>query len=194
MGHQMAERRRKGSDTKAEIQEIALELFTENGYEATSMREIAEHLDISKAALYYHFAGKEDIIRSLFDEYLEEFDELLAWGRTQPRGAALRDELLVRWVDMASRRGLQIARFATTNQHVIRDLGPDRGGVRGRITELVGMMLGPDATPADQLRARVALFSVNIASFAAQDLAIPDPDVLDVARQVAQDLMPGHGD
>ncbi|WP_269854661.1 TetR/AcrR family transcriptional regulator [Streptomyces sp. RPT161] len=187
----MAERRRKGSDTKAEIQEIALELFTENGYEATSMREIAERLDISKAALYYHFAGKEDIIRSLFDEYMEEFDELLAWGRSQPRGAALRGELLARWVDMTGRRGLQIARFATTNQHVIRDLAPDRGGVRGRITELVDLILGPDAAPADQLRARVALFSVNLASFAAQDLNLPDLDILTVAREVADTLMPG---
>ncbi|MCQ4041191.1 TetR/AcrR family transcriptional regulator [Streptantibioticus rubrisoli] len=190
----MTERRRKGSDTKAEIQEIALELFTDNGYEATSMREIAERLDISKAALYYHFAGKEDIIRSLFDEYMEEFEELLAWGRTQPRGAALREELLTRWVGMTGRRGLQIARFATTNQHVIRDLAPDRGGVKGRIAELVELLLGPDATPADQLRARMALFSVNMAGFAAQDLAIPDPDILAVARQVAQDLMPRSED
>jgi hypothetical protein len=70
------------------------------------------------------------------------------------------------------------------------DLAPDRGGVKGRIAELVELLLGPDATPADQLRARMALFSVNMAGFAAQDLAIPDPGILAVARQVAQDLMP----
>ncbi|MEU1628893.1 helix-turn-helix domain-containing protein [Streptomyces sp. NPDC020096] len=188
----MAERRRKGSDTKAEIQEIALHLFAENGYEATSMREIAERLDISKAALYYHFAGKEDIIRALFDEYTQELDDLLAWGRTQPRSAALRDEILARWVDLSGRRGLQIARFATTNQHVIRDLAPDRGGVRGRVDELVGLLLGPDASLHDRLRARIALFSVNLAGFAGQDLSMNDADILTVAREVAHDLMPGQ--
>lgn len=32
------------------------------------MRQVAEALDIKKASLYYHFAGKEDILRSLFDQ------------------------------------------------------------------------------------------------------------------------------
>ena len=47
---------------------VALELFTENGYEATSLREIAERLGVTKAALYYHFKTKDEIIDSLVDE------------------------------------------------------------------------------------------------------------------------------
>jgi AcrR family transcriptional regulator len=53
------------SDTRTRIQRIALELFTENGYEATSLREIAERLGFTKAALYYHFEKKEDILLAL---------------------------------------------------------------------------------------------------------------------------------
>jgi AcrR family transcriptional regulator len=44
---------------------IALDLFSTQGYDKTSMREIAERLGFSKAAIYYHFAGKEDILMAL---------------------------------------------------------------------------------------------------------------------------------
>jgi len=46
----------------------ALELFAEQGYEKTSLREIAEHLDVTKAALYYHFKTKEEILVSIFED------------------------------------------------------------------------------------------------------------------------------
>ena len=51
--------------TRERILEIALELFTAQGYEKTSLRKIAERLGFSKAAIYYHFASKEDILVEL---------------------------------------------------------------------------------------------------------------------------------
>ena len=44
---------------------MALELFSDQGYDGTSLREIAERLGVTKAALYYHFASKEDILMAL---------------------------------------------------------------------------------------------------------------------------------
>ncbi|HEX3981907.1 MAG TPA: helix-turn-helix domain-containing protein, partial [Acidimicrobiales bacterium] len=49
-------------DTRERILDIALELFTTQGYDKTSLRQIAEQLGFSKAAIYYHFASKEDIL------------------------------------------------------------------------------------------------------------------------------------
>ena len=42
---------RSRNDTRARIQQVAVELFTEHGYEGTSLREIAERLGVTKAAL-----------------------------------------------------------------------------------------------------------------------------------------------
>jgi AcrR family transcriptional regulator len=50
---------------RQEILDVALELFNEQGYEKTSLREIAERLGVTKAALYYHFERKEDILLEL---------------------------------------------------------------------------------------------------------------------------------
>ncbi len=53
------------NSTRERILDIAQELFTELGYEKTSLRQIAERLGYSKAAIYYHFASKEDILMAL---------------------------------------------------------------------------------------------------------------------------------
>jgi AcrR family transcriptional regulator len=42
-----------------------MELFTRQGYDKTSLRDIAERLEITKAALYYYFERKEDILIEL---------------------------------------------------------------------------------------------------------------------------------
>ena len=54
-----------GASTRDRILDVALDLFTDQGFDATSMRQIAERLHISKPAIYYHFASKEDILVAL---------------------------------------------------------------------------------------------------------------------------------
>src|ERR1700733_2168428 len=76
-------RRGSAPETRERILDIALELFTEQGYEATSLRDIAERLGTTKAALYYHFERKEDILLELHlrlhvfgRELLDELEQL----------------------------------------------------------------------------------------------------------------------
>src|ERR1700744_2302399 len=58
-------RRGSAPATRERILEIALDLFSEQGYEKTSLRDIADRLGTTKAALYYHFERKEDILLEL---------------------------------------------------------------------------------------------------------------------------------
>src|SRR6266436_7491726 len=86
--------RRARGDTRERIQAVALELFAEHGYEKTSLREIAERLGVTKAALYYHFKSKEDIVRSFTEDYFDRLDALIEWGQGQPSTAQTASELL----------------------------------------------------------------------------------------------------
>ena len=52
-------------DTRERILDVALDLFTEQGFDGTSLRQIAEQLGVTKAALYYHFESKDDILMAL---------------------------------------------------------------------------------------------------------------------------------
>ena len=67
--------------------------FVIHGYNSISMREIAEACGIKKAALYYHFKGKEDLFLAILSRYLDEMDGLIRRCRAQgaggrPRGSA----------------------------------------------------------------------------------------------------------
>ncbi len=55
----------EAASTRQRILDVALDLFIEKGFDRTSLREIAERLNVTKAALYYHFASKDDILMAL---------------------------------------------------------------------------------------------------------------------------------
>jgi AcrR family transcriptional regulator len=58
-------------DTRERILDAALDLFIEQGYDKTSLREVAERVGVTKAALYYHFASKDEIFRTLMQPVFE---------------------------------------------------------------------------------------------------------------------------
>jgi AcrR family transcriptional regulator len=66
-GHQRR-RPRQGPATRRQILDSSLRLFSERGYARTSVRDIAQAVGITDAAIYYHFSSKRDLLRSLFEE------------------------------------------------------------------------------------------------------------------------------
>ena len=56
---------KKGDVTKLSIEKAAYELFMEQGYHATSMREISERAKIALGGIYNHFANKEEIFEAI---------------------------------------------------------------------------------------------------------------------------------
>jgi AcrR family transcriptional regulator len=71
--------------TRERILDVALDLFIEKGFDKTSLREIAEQLGVTKAALYYYFASKEDILMALHMRLHEfGFDALSSFAEQEP--------------------------------------------------------------------------------------------------------------
>jgi len=64
-------------DTKQHIIDTARSLFSESSYLGVSMSDIAKKLDITKAALYYHFTSKEEIYNAVLDEVLNDINATL---------------------------------------------------------------------------------------------------------------------
>jgi AcrR family transcriptional regulator len=104
--------------------DVALDLFTEQGYDATSLREVAERLGFTKAALYYHFARKEDILLALHlrlhelgQGVLEQFSAVRADESSLERWAAMFDQFIDQVVD--NRR---LFLFTMRNQHALEQI------------------------------------------------------------------------
>lgn len=66
-----------GKRRKAQILQAATELFAEMGYEGTSLRDVAERCGMTKAALYYHFADKEALLRSVVEYRMTRMIDLI---------------------------------------------------------------------------------------------------------------------
>ena len=62
-------------NTRDEILKVALDLFSVNGYEATSISQIADAVGIRKASLYSHFSNKQDILDTVIATVLDGYDQ-----------------------------------------------------------------------------------------------------------------------
>ncbi|MGO4680352.1 TetR/AcrR family transcriptional regulator [Microbacterium sp. 2MCAF23] len=84
-----ARRGRPGYD-RAQVLEIAVRLFNEQGYDATSVSSLATALGLSKAALYHHFTSKEQILEIALDDALGGLESVLDGALADEGTAATR--------------------------------------------------------------------------------------------------------
>ncbi|MFE5838947.1 TetR/AcrR family transcriptional regulator [Arthrobacter sp. NPDC056493] len=179
--------------TRENIQAVALRLFADQGYESTSMRQIAEELGFTKAALYYHFKSKEDIVRALMETMRGQVTDLLAWARTQEPGPDVRRTVIARWTAIMQDQGLRMFRFLGSNHRLIRDIKSEPGqheGMAAAVSQLFAILTPPGASVEDQLRVRFALLSINMLGMAARDLDADEKDILEAAARISSGLLP----
>jgi AcrR family transcriptional regulator len=182
---------RSRGDTRARIQQVAVELFTEHGYEGTSLREIAERLDVTKAALYYHFRSKEDIVRSLVEDYFGQMDALIAWGTEQPRTTELRGAILSRYVSIVA-EGDKVFRMLHQNQAAVSTLASakSRGELfQERMHSLIDLLTGPGAQLDERLRAAMALGGISVGWMFFADQVPDRRELSEVVGRIAQDIV-----
>ncbi|MEU9292027.1 helix-turn-helix domain-containing protein [Streptomyces sp. NPDC048275] len=185
-------KRQRRGDTRQRIQDVALELFSEQGYEKTSLREIAEHLDVTKAALYYHFKTKEEILISLFQDLTRPLDELIEWARQQPHTLETKQGVLRRYSE-ALDGAAPLFRFMQENQATIRELSIGET-FKGRMLDMLDIIKDPGAPLTDQVRCMSALFSMHAGLFALRDVDADPEEKRKAVLEVAIDLVTqAHG-
>lgn len=180
-------RQRRRGDTRQRIQDVALELFAEQGYEKTSLREIAERLDVTKAALYYHFKTKEEILVGIFEDLSRPMEDLIEWGRQQPHSLETKQEIIRRYSE-ALMGAAPLFRFMQENQATIREL---RIGemFKTRMLGLRDILMDPDADLVDQVRCVSALFTMHAGMHVLQDVESDPEEKRKAVLEVAIDLI-----
>ncbi|MEU6365496.1 TetR/AcrR family transcriptional regulator [Streptomyces sp. NPDC046931] len=180
-------KRQRRGDTRQRIQDVALELFVEQGYEKTSLREIAERLDVTKAALYYHFKTKEEILVSIFEDLSRPMDELIEWGKAQPHTLETKREVLRRYSE-ALAGAAPLFRFMQENQATVRELSIGNE-FKDRMLQMRDILRDPDASLTDQVRCTSALFTMHAGMFVLQDVDGDPEEKRRAVLEVAIDLV-----
>ena len=178
------------ADTRSRIQDVALELFTEHGYEATSLREIAERLGVTKAALYYHFKTKDDIVASFMQDRVAALEEIVAWGQSRPMTTETRREIIHRYSDLlANSSHYRVIRFLERNQTALR--GHPRSERIRDIMFLVIDLLSDRGDPLPvRLKSTLAIFAMHATWFIDPDpTAYTDEERSKSALQIALELL-----
>lgn len=141
------------NDTRDRILDAALDLFIEQGYEKTSLREIAERVGVTKAALYYHFASKEEIIRTLVRPLYDAVGPLAQALRSRPDREAWSEGLagVIEWI-LPQRRLFELF---DANQGTVQALAHDSMDPEAHqaMHEAFDAVLADEAIPlADRVR------------------------------------------
>ena len=72
----------KAEQTRQSVLAVAQKLFAEFGYDATSLQMIADEMGVTKAAVYYHYRSKSDIIRELAGLVISELNSVMDEAET----------------------------------------------------------------------------------------------------------------
>jgi AcrR family transcriptional regulator len=177
--------RRTGAETRAEIIRVALALFTEKGFEGTSIRDISSALGITKSALYYHFENKDAIVVGLLEERHQELDDLIDWVTAQPATPDLMQKAAVRWVDSTTPERLRLMRLAQANQPLMKRLADSGKDIRSGFDRVIDLFVDDDATAGERLYVCMVFDTVAAAGRAAQGTAASADDVIAVARRAS---------
>jgi AcrR family transcriptional regulator len=180
--------RRRGG-TRDEIIDVAMRLFAEHGYDKTSLREIADEVGVTKAALYYHFRTKDDIVRSALQSYTDGLTELIDRAEQAPPGHDRNRELVDGLLELFSTTGGEALRFGQANPTVMSQMHLGETHV-SLLKRMVGFLAGDEASAERTIRAAL-VFGALVIGVIGGELELPGPleERKQAARSVALELL-----
>jgi AcrR family transcriptional regulator len=145
---------RKAGGARQRVLDVAQTLFEENGYAGTSIADIADRLELSKAAVYHHFHAKADLLHALIDPVLTELQVISEAPAGHPR------ELLERLIDVLSTRRPMIGLIVgdPSAMHELKATAPVH-----TFDRLRNLLAGPHPSVTKMVRARCAMGAVHAA-------------------------------
>lgn len=171
-------------DTKAEIHQAALELFSIRGYEKTSLREIAEQVGITKASLYYHYSSKQDLLKAIIGTFFDDLQRVLQLVDVVEWSPESERELLAAYLDV-------VILHRSTGPSLLRDFTAVLAAFEESLDELIAQsrrfqvwLAGPDPTTADLILAAAAVEVVGAVISSA--LATPEATDEELRRVVLE--------
>jgi AcrR family transcriptional regulator len=151
-----AGRTSKAEQTRSGIVDAAMTLFRAGGYDATTMRAIADEAGVSLGSAYYYFSGKEELVQAFYDQIQVEHAAAVA-GLPEQQGFAERlRAVLETFVDVAAPFhdfGAQFFRNAADPRSPLSPFSPESTPAREASTALFrDAVEGSDVKLAPALR------------------------------------------
>ena len=143
----------KGEQTRRHIFECALQLFREQGFDATTMQDVADRAHVVKSAAYYYFPGKEAIIQAYYEAVQAEQERICqdVFASTNDLKTRLSTAMHTKF-DLAKddRKLLGVVfRYTGEPQHPLSCLGRGTTEIRRRSTAIFKDAIARERLPKD---------------------------------------------
>jgi AcrR family transcriptional regulator len=177
--------RRTGS--KERIRSLALQLFTEQGYELTTLNQIADRLGMTRAAVLHHFSSKEALLTSSYGALLPELDLVLHTLGDGQRSTEGRIWAIERFASMVAGDHGRVLVCAQVNEGALRGIA-GAGALRERLQKFTRAIAGDD-TVEGRMRARLAVSVVVMADARGREVGGRLSERREAALRVARELI-----
>jgi AcrR family transcriptional regulator len=87
--------------TRQRLTEVAVDLFTWHSFAGTSLQMIADEMGFTKAAIYYHFRTREELLAAVVEPIFEQLSAIITAAESQRSAAARADHMLLGYAELA---------------------------------------------------------------------------------------------
>jgi TetR/AcrR family transcriptional regulator, mexJK operon transcriptional repressor len=148
----------KSVQTRAQALLEAERLYSAGGYDAINLQTIAEAVGVSKAALFYHFEGKQALFVAMLDAMLERYGQLIEANAKQSFHSS-ESRFLALSLALSSQPMFDAFRFLRSEQH---HLSPEQQGLLRH--SCIAFLFGPVKQGFTQALERDEIRKVNVSA------------------------------
>lgn len=163
------------ADTRQRLLDVAVDLFTRHSFAGTSLQMIADEMGFTKAAIYYHFRTREELLTAVVAPIFQQLSAVIEAAEAQRGAAAQADHMLCGYADLAvANRALVSVLACDPSVITLLRQQPHWADL---INRQLSLLAGGELEPGGLIKATVALAGISSAVGPAW-IAVDDADLL----------------
>jgi AcrR family transcriptional regulator len=163
------------ADTRARLIDVAVDLFTRHSFAGTSLQMIADEMGFTKAAIYYHFRTREELLTAVVEPIFEQLSTVITGAESQRTTAARADHMLLGYAELAVANRALVSVLACDPS--VTTLLRDQPHWAELINRQLALLAGADRDAGGLIKATVVLAGISSAVGPAW-IAVDDEDLL----------------
>ncbi len=163
------------ADTRQRLIDVAVDLFTRHSFAGTSLQMIADEMGFTKAAIYYHFRTRGELLAAVVEPIFEQLSGIIAAAEAQRSSDARADHMLRGYADLAVANRALVSVLACDPS--VTTLLRDQPHWAQLINRQLALLAGDEHGAGGLIKATVVLAGISSAVGPAW-IAVDDDDLL----------------
>ena len=147
------------SAAQSRIVAASLELFAQRGVGGTSLQMIADAIGVTKAAIYFQFRTKDDIVLAAAEDELARLEAVIDVAEAEPSPAHRQEVLLTRIVDLSVDRRRTVSVILSDPSCFVSSRTMSR--YRAVVDRLTALLIGPGAGAEGHLQTAMFMAAIS---------------------------------